>query len=618
MIVMVPNVMDSLRQLVGSKGWDYCILWKLSQDQRFLEWLDCCCAGSGCSDDGGGELFFPASPGIPCRDVVFQHPRSKPCELLAQLPPSLPVDGFIAETLISNQPRWLNFSKISELSVGEETLGTKVLIPAIGGLIELFAAKQISEDQQVIDFVVAQCNIMMEQEALTGSSNLNSSFLADMNMINELQSKPSLSDQNNPRDLTNNCETPPYSPAIALENLNLTCDAAVSRSRLCNSAMNFMQQFSYMSENRSRSEFLEGSSDSFPSDQQFNPLKSHSENGYEDMDFRQNSLMINATNMHHNCQNLEVPGNEQQVKDKGLVKHDLGQADSASDSDQLDDEDDPKHQRRTGKGPQSKNLVAERKRRKKLNERLYHLRSLVPKISKLDRASILGDAIEYVKDLQKQAKDLQYELEQNSDDEGPDAKLTNTHQNILMEFSNQFGVKFGPAEHGSSQHPFFMGASAGRSHVDNVKRSQESEGSSDKAQQMEVQVEVAQLEGNEFFVKVFGEERRGGFVRLLEALNALGLEITNVNVTSCISLVSYVFIVEKRDSEIVQAEYLRDSLLEVTRNQSEGWSKITEASRDGNRMDHHQGPLPYILKPIHNLGEEGGKEATLEHVSKSL
>ncbi|KAK1422094.1 hypothetical protein QVD17_24976 [Tagetes erecta] len=57
-------------------------------------------------------------------------------------------------------------------------------------------------------------------------------------------------------------------------------------------------------------------------------------------------------------------------------------------------------------GQPSKNLMAERRRRKRLNDRLSMLRSIVPKISKMDRTSILGDTIDYMKELLEKIQDL--------------------------------------------------------------------------------------------------------------------------------------------------------------------------------------------------------------------
>ncbi|KAK9281408.1 hypothetical protein L1049_004309 [Liquidambar formosana] len=52
-------------------------------------------------------------------------------------------------------------------------------------------------------------------------------------------------------------------------------------------------------------------------------------------------------------------------------------------------------------------VLAERRRREKLNERFIILRSLVPFVTKMDKASILGDTIEYVKQLRRKIQDLE-------------------------------------------------------------------------------------------------------------------------------------------------------------------------------------------------------------------
>ncbi|KAE8659218.1 Transcription factor bHLH93 [Hibiscus syriacus] len=68
------------------------------------------------------------------------------------------------------------------------------------------------------------------------------------------------------------------------------------------------------------------------------------------------------------------------------------------------------------KGQPSKNLMAERRRRKRLNDRLSMLRSIVPKISKMDRTSILGDTIDYTKELLERITNLQKEIEAGSNE----------------------------------------------------------------------------------------------------------------------------------------------------------------------------------------------------------
>ncbi|KAI4349528.1 hypothetical protein L6164_010108 [Bauhinia variegata] len=62
-------------------------------------------------------------------------------------------------------------------------------------------------------------------------------------------------------------------------------------------------------------------------------------------------------------------------------------------------------------------VLAERRRREKLNERFIILRSLVPFVTKMDKASILGDTIEYVKQLRKRIQDLEARNSQMESDQ---------------------------------------------------------------------------------------------------------------------------------------------------------------------------------------------------------
>ncbi|KAE8729424.1 Transcription factor FER-LIKE IRON DEFICIENCY-INDUCED TRANSCRIPTION FACTOR [Hibiscus syriacus] len=63
-----------------------------------------------------------------------------------------------------------------------------------------------------------------------------------------------------------------------------------------------------------------------------------------------------------------------------------------------------------GKVDRSRTLISERRRRGRMKEKLYALRSLVPNITKMDKASIIGDAVLYAQDLQTQAKKLKAEI----------------------------------------------------------------------------------------------------------------------------------------------------------------------------------------------------------------
>ncbi|XP_040988798.1 transcription factor MYC2-like [Juglans microcarpa x Juglans regia] len=64
----------------------------------------------------------------------------------------------------------------------------------------------------------------------------------------------------------------------------------------------------------------------------------------------------------------------------------------------------------TGGDSPVNHVEAERQRREKLNHRFYALRSVVPNVSKMDKASLLADAVVYINELKAKIDDLEAKL----------------------------------------------------------------------------------------------------------------------------------------------------------------------------------------------------------------
>lgn len=61
-----------------------------------------------------------------------------------------------------------------------------------------------------------------------------------------------------------------------------------------------------------------------------------------------------------------------------------------------------------------------------------------------------------------------------------------------------------------------------------------------------MQVEVNQMSQREFLIKFYCEQKRGGFSRLMEALNSLGLQVADANITTFCGKVLNILKVEVR------------------------------------------------------------------------
>ncbi|KAL8218919.1 hypothetical protein R6Q57_022292 [Mikania cordata] len=362
-----------LRPLVESKAWDYCIVWKFVDDpSRCIEWLGCCCSGSQgvCENVKEENTEFELHVPYLCKDSYIKHTiRTSACVKLAMLPSFLPLyHGIHGEVAMSKQPFWLS----------NDSVGTQIVVPIKGGLIELFRSKHVPEDQRMIENLIS-CLLAILDDGLQEDDSKN---CLSSHLYHHIG--------------------PKYTLLLPMSNPNT------------------------------------------------HGLSSGFFNAGDGKDF--------MTTKH------------KKVKQSKYL---------------------------------SKNLVAERNRRKRIKDSLYTLRALVPRISKMDKASIIGDAIEYILDLQKIVKGLQDELKELEEQD------CNMHDD-----------------------------------------------------EVEVEVEVHEINAREFLLKLMCSYKPDGFLRLMQTLDSMGLEVINITVTTCNARVLNILNLKAKEKEVA-VKSLRDSLLAI-------------------------------------------------------
>ncbi|CAK9169399.1 unnamed protein product [Ilex paraguariensis] len=169
----------------------------------------------------------------------------------------------------------------------------------------------------------------------------------------------------------------------------------------------------------------------------------------------------------------------------------------------------------------SKNIVSERNRRKKLNDRLYALRAVVPNITKMDKASIIKDAIEHIQQLHEQERRIQSEIS-----ELESGKLKS---NIVFDFDQET--------------PFNS-----KSKKKKIEQSYDSGGSQSSPIDV-LELRVSYMGERTVVVSLTCSKRTDTMVKLCEIFESLKLKIINANITAFSGRVLKTVFVEADEEE---------------------------------------------------------------------
>ncbi|XP_015080844.1 transcription factor bHLH35 [Solanum pennellii] len=164
----------------------------------------------------------------------------------------------------------------------------------------------------------------------------------------------------------------------------------------------------------------------------------------------------------------------------------------------------------------SKNIVSERNRRKKLNERLFALRAVVPNISKMDKASIIKDAIDYIEELHKQERRIRGEISELESGRSSSKKNSN---DVEFEQDESFDSKPKRSRRFEMQYGYDSSGSTTRSPP-----------SSSPVDVLELR--VSSMGEKTVVVSLTCSKRTDTMVKVCEVFESLNIKIISANITA--------------------------------------------------------------------------------------
>ncbi|KAH7674718.1 ACT-like protein [Dioscorea alata] len=192
----------------------------------------------------------------------------------------------------------------------------------------------------------------------------------------------------------------------------------------------------------------------------------------------------------------------------------------------------------------AKNIVMERNRRRKLNERLYSLRSVVPTITKMDKASIIKDAIDYIQELQEEERRIISEiseLECGRPAEEQRVCVTEMMDCVIDPFVPQTKKKrTNSMSPPTSSHSWSPVASPSIEVID---------------------LRVCEFGERTLVVSISCNKKRDTMIKLCKVFESLNLNIISANITSISGRLLHSLFVETEDMDSVQLKDMIESAI---------------------------------------------------------